>query len=43
VVVVERKQRETTMRRLTKEELEPWLEEYTLGDIWEKGVIGGQP
>jgi predicted ATPase len=43
VVVVERKQRETTMRRLTKEELEPWLEEYTLGDIWEKGVIGGRP
>lgn len=42
VVVCERGfEGETTMRRLDATELHDWLEEYSLGDLWEKGEIGG--
>ena len=30
-------------RRLDKEPLEQWLEEYGIGDIWAKNLIGGRP
>lgn len=43
VVVVERKGGATTLARLQPEQVDAWLEEYSLGDIWEKGVIGGRP
>lgn len=29
--------------RLNKEDLSSWLEEYSLSELWEKNVIGGQP
>ncbi|HLK55777.1 MAG TPA: AAA family ATPase [Chthonomonadaceae bacterium] len=41
IIVCEREDRGTTMRRLTPQELEGWPEHYTLGDIWLKGAIGG--
>lgn len=28
---------------LDAESLKLWLEDYSLGEIWEKNVIGGQP
>jgi len=31
----------TSMRRLEPEKLKEWLKEYSLGDLWCKGVIGG--
>lgn len=31
----------TQFRRLSKKELDLWLERYTLGEIWRKGEIGG--
>jgi predicted ATPase len=43
VVVVERKGRESTFSRKSKEELAAWLEEYSLGELWEKNILGGQP
>lgn len=43
VVVVERKERESTFRRLGTESLQDWLEDYSLSDLWEKNVIGGRP
>lgn len=43
VVIVDRKDGASTLRRVTEEELAPWLDDYSLGDIWEKGVIGGRP
>jgi len=33
----------STFHRLLKAELETWLEDYTLGEVWRKNVIGGQP
>ena len=43
IVVVERKGEATTFERPRTSVLEAWLEEYSLGEIWEKNVIGGSP
>lgn len=43
IVVVERDDKQSRFRRLKKEDLENWLEDYGLGDMWEKNVIGGRP
>lgn len=43
VVVVDRIEGQTTFQRLSEHELEPWLEDYSLGDLWEMNVIGGKP
>ncbi len=31
------------LRRHSESELKEWLEEYTLGELWEKNVLGGMP
>ena len=41
VVVCEKHEGATTMRRLKKDELASWLEKYRLGQLWTKGQIGG--
>lgn len=34
----------STFRRVSdQEELEKWLDDYTLGDLWEMNVLGGRP
>ena len=43
VIVVDRGEDGSTFRRLDAEKLAAWLEEYTLGEIWEKNVVGGGP
>lgn len=43
VVVVERTQGESTFRRLESMKLSEWLQEYTLGELWQKNVLGGRP
>lgn len=43
ILVVEREGGETVFRRFTTEAVEHWLEEYGLGDLWEKNVLGGRP
>ncbi len=43
VVVVSRVGNESRFERQTEEKLEAWLDEYSLGEIWEKNVIGGGP
>lgn len=43
VVVAERHEGPTTFRRLSERALGSWLEEYSLGELWEKNVIGGRP
>ena len=43
IVVVDRKDRQTVFNRLEKQSLDIWLQEYNIGDIWEKNIIGGQP
>jgi predicted ATPase len=43
IVVVEHHDKVTTLKRLETEELQDWLSEYSLGELWEKNVIGGRP
>lgn len=44
IVAIDRAGGESTFRRLNKEELKAWLvEDYTLGDLWQKNVYGGGP
>ena len=41
VVVCEKQQGATRMTRLTSAELDKWLKEYGLGQLWRSGEIGG--
>ena len=44
VIVVNRKHGASTVERLNEDDLQLWLEEYSLGELWQKNVIaGGQP
>lgn len=43
VVVCENNGHGTTFKRLNAERLAHWLKDYTLGDIWRMGEIGGNP
>lgn len=43
-IVVDRVDEASTMRRLTRADVEPWLgQDYGIGDLWEKNIIGGTP
>ena len=41
VVVCEKHDGQTEMRRLDKADLARWLKDYTLGNLWSSGQIGG--
>lgn len=43
VIVVERVEGQSTFRRLDPDSLSEWLEEYALGELWQKNVLGGRP
>ena len=43
VVVVDRKEGASVFRRLSEAEISEWLEDYGLGDLWEKNLLGGRP
>jgi predicted ATPase len=43
IIVVERTNGESTFRRLNSADLSAWLEEYTLGELWQKNILGGRP
>ena len=43
IVVVERDGESSRFVRPDAEDLEAWLDDYSLGEIWEKNVIGGGP
>jgi len=34
---------ETVVTRVDQQRLSSWLEEYSLGELWEKNVLGGRP
>jgi predicted ATPase len=41
IVVCEKHDGKSTMRRLDAAELSQWLEKYRLGDLWTRGQLGG--
>ncbi len=43
LIVVDREQGASTFKRLDSASLKEWLEEYTLGELWKKNLLGGRP
>lgn len=43
VIVVEREDQQSVFRHLDRADMQSWLDEYGLGDLWEKNIIGGRP
>ncbi len=43
IVVVERQNGESIFKRLKKTDLKVWLDDYSLGELWQKNVFGGRP
>ncbi|MBF0529870.1 MAG: AAA family ATPase [Deltaproteobacteria bacterium] len=41
VVVCEKENGQTAMKRLSEDDLATWLQKYTLGQLWRKGELGG--
>lgn len=43
VIVVDQEEGASTFRRFTEEELGGWLEQYAMGELWKRNVLGGRP
>jgi len=43
VIVCSKENGESRFERLAERDLAEWLDKYTLGDLWSKGEIGGNP
>ncbi len=42
LIVVDRLREDSNFKRLKKADFEAWLEDYSLGEMWNKNIIGGQ-
>jgi predicted ATPase len=43
IIVTDRKDQESTFTRPDAAALASWLEDYSLGELWEKNLLGGRP
>jgi predicted ATPase len=43
IIVVERENNQTVFKRQSEMELKGWREEYSIGELWSKNVLGGTP
>jgi len=43
IIAVDRNNGESLFKRLNKDTLTEWLNEYAIGELWEKNVLGGRP
>jgi predicted ATPase len=43
IITVDRADKQSVFKRLDSQDLKNWLEDYSLGDLWTKNIIGGQP
>jgi predicted ATPase len=43
VIVVERSNGDSTFTRLARDQVRGWLDDYSLGELWLKNVLGGRP
>jgi len=43
IIVADRADGCTRLQRLNTDELETWLAEYSLGELWHKNILGGRP
>ena len=43
IIVADRENDASVFNHLSEDNLKSWLKDYSLGELWEKNVIGGQP
>jgi predicted ATPase len=43
IVTVDKEDNQSVFRRLDKEVLSNWIEDYSIGELWTKSIIKGQP
>jgi len=43
IIIADTKDNATTFTRLNSEEYKDWFEEYSVGEMWQKNLIGGVP
>lgn len=43
IIIADHDGTRTCFRRLTEQDLSGWVDDYSVGDLWEKNVIGGRP
>lgn len=43
IIIADRTPEGTNIHRLDSEKLKEWLEEYSLGELWQKNLLGGRP
>lgn len=43
IIVVDQENDASTFRRFTDKELSGWLEQYAMGELWKRNVLGGRP
>ncbi len=43
IIVVERIDNQTVLNRQSEKGLHDWLNDYTLGELWQKNILGGRP
>lgn len=43
IIVADMKDNKSHLQRLDNEKLKPWLEQYSLGEMWKKNILGGRP
>lgn len=43
LIVVEREQGGSVFKRLDEQDFNVWLEDYSIGELWEKNILGGRP
>lgn len=43
VWIVDRQEGESVFHRLRETDMSTWLEDYSLGELWEKNILGGRP
>ncbi len=43
LIVVDKEQGASTFKRLSTADLKEWLDDYSLGELWKKNLLGGRP
>jgi predicted ATPase len=43
IIIVERESEQTVFRRQNSTDLTDWLKNYSIGELWDKNVLGGRP
>jgi len=43
LIIVEREQGASVFKRYNEKDFKGWLEEYSVGELWEKNILGGRP